>query len=349
MKSANGLPANKQLWARRRETAQSKIISASQETWVKTRFIGNKELPLVVEPAVDGVNLLIWAGNNQSFIRSKLKRYGAILFRGFDVYSQDDFEKFVSVVCPRLMHYVEGATPRTQLTDKVYTSTEYPADQVIALHNELAYVKGWPMDIFFYCQKPAEEGGETPIADVRKVLERIDPAVAEKFRRRGWMLVRNFGEGLSLSWQKAFRSEAKSDVEKYFDGANIEYEWREGERLRTRQTRPAIAAHPETGEEVWFNHVAFWHESSLEEKLREAMRAMFEKEELPYNTYYGDGGEISEEEVQDIRKAYAEETVMLKWEEKDVIMVDNMLVAHGRNWYKGSRRILVSMGQPHEE
>ena len=37
--------------------------------------------------------------------------------------------------------------------------------------------------------------------------------------------------------------------------------------------------------------------------------------------------------------------VQFQWREGDVLMVDNMLVAHARNPYQGARKIVVAMGE----
>jgi alpha-ketoglutarate-dependent taurine dioxygenase len=200
------------------------------------------------------------------------------------------------------------------------------------------------MKIFFFCQRPATRGGETPIADCRKVFERIDPKVRQRFIEKGWMLVRNFGHGLSLSWQSVFQTEERSAVETYCREAGIETEWR-GDRLRTKQVRQAVARHPVTGEPVWFNHAAFFHVSTLESSTREGLLAGLEEEELPNNTYYGDGSPIETSVLDEIREAYQRETVSFAWQERDLLMLDNMLVAHGRNPYTGPRKILVAMAE----
>jgi alpha-ketoglutarate-dependent taurine dioxygenase len=322
-------------------------VSLSQDTVVKAGALqSGQTLPLVVQPQAEGLHLASWLKHNLQFIQTNLLRYGGILFRGFDLRTQSDFEEVLKPLPYQLMHYIEGATPRTQLTPNVYTSTEYPPDQNIALHNELTYVITWPMKIWFFCLLPAQHRGETPIADVRKVFQRIAPAIRKRFEKAGWMLVRNYGERLSLPWQSAFRTSSKSEVEAYCRSARIDYEWKSGEHLRTRQVRPAVATHPLTGEAVWFNHVAFWHVSSLAPEVRQAMRTMFEEQELPYNTYYGDGERIEDSVVEALRHAYQQETVAFPWQKGDFLMLENMLVAHGRNPYAGERRILVAMGDP---
>ena len=262
------------------------------------------------------------------------------------VETQEDFEQAVKSMSVELMHYMEGATPRVQLSENVYTSTEYPANQSIELHNELSYVITWPGRIWFFCVTPSQEGGETPIADVRKVLKRIDSAIVDRFVQKGWMLVRNFGNDMSLPWQKVFRTDNPSALEAYCREAQVEFEWIDSNRLRTRQVRPPIARHPRTGETIWFNHICFWHVSSLDPGVRESMLTVFGEENLPYNTYYGDGSPIEDSVIDEIREAYRQETVKFPWRERDLLMLDNMLVAHGRQQFVGPRRILAAMGDP---
>jgi alpha-ketoglutarate-dependent taurine dioxygenase len=327
-----------------------KLISVSPEDLIESgRFTDGQTLPLVIRPKIEGIDLFTWAAKHLDFIESTLLEQGGILFRGFDISSGARMERFANAIRLPMMHYVEGATPRTELGNKIYTSTEYPPDESIALHNELNYVLTWPMKIIFGCSVSPQHGGETPIADVRRVLKRIGPRILDRFRRRGWMLMRNFGGGVSLPWQVAYRLDKEWELEAYCKRARIEYEWTGGERLRTRQVRPAIRTHPRTGEPVWFNHIAFWHVSSLRPAVREIFQNEFAEEDLPYNTYYGDGIPIEDEIVAEIRQAYDAETVTFPWEKGDLLLMDNMLVAHGRKPFGGERKILVMMGEPYSD
>lgn len=345
--SQTDLPPKKRAWAERRKHARPKAVSVSPDSLFEfERPEGGGALPLVVKPRLPGLSLSDLAGCVRGTFDAELLRHGGLLFRGFAARTLADFDGFLGEAGFELMRYMESATPRTELTEKVYTSTEFPPSQSIALHNELTYVSTWPMKIWFFAVTPAAEGGETPIADVRRVYDRIDPRLRERFERKGWMLVRNFGDGLGLPWQASFHTDDRAEVEDYFRRSDIEFEWKEGDRLRTRQVRPAVVRHPRTGEPVWFNHAAFWHVSSLHGEVREAMLAVFGEDELPYNTYYGDGSKIEESVIEELREAYRQETVAFPWRRGDLLMLDNMLVAHGRNPFSGERRILVAMGEP---
>lgn len=328
---------------------QPRKVATGQSLVNETHLAPGRLFPMVLEPAVSGVDLLAWARSSQGFIEKNLLQRGAILFRGFGPQTPQNFEEFINIVSGEALEYRERSSPRSAVAGNIYTSTEHPPDQHIFLHNENSYAGTWPLKIFFCCVTAAPQGGETPICDVRRVYNRIPPEVRARFEERGVMYVRNFSDHIGLSWKTVFQTEDRALVEQYCRNNGYQFEWRDGNRLRTRRTAPAVARHPHTGEHVWFNHAAFFHVSTLEPAVREALRAQFADEDLPNHTYYGDGTPIEESALDAIRCAYAEETVKFPWQPGDVMALDNMLAAHGRTPYVGPRKILVGMATPHSK
>ena len=240
---------------------------------------------------------------------------------------------------------MEGTSPRHEVADHVYTSTDYPPHQRIPLHNELSYSNNWPLRIFFHCVTPPGSGGATPVADCRNVYQRISPAVRERLEERDYLYVRHFDSDMGLGWQQAFHTDDRTAVERYCVDNDIEFFWGTGDELTTRQRRPVSEAHPETGEMTWFNHLTFFNVSILDPMVADALLSMG-KENLPNNTYYGDGAEIEPAALDELCAAYEAETVAIPWQEGDILMLDNMLVAHGREAYKPPRQIVVAMAEP---
>lgn len=303
-----------------------------------------KSLPLLVQPAVDGLDMSTWAATNREFIENSLMKHRGLLFRNFPVKTVTDFEQFVRATSTgEPLEYRDRSTARYSVGNKIYVSTIYPADQSIDLHNEGTYWTAWPLKIYFCCLKVPPQGGATPIADVRGVFHRIDPKIRARFIEKKVMYVRNYNYGFGLPWQEVFQTPEKAVVEEYCRQNTIEFEWKDGDCLRTRQVRPAVRVHPQTGEMVWFNHAAFFHISAREPSVRDALLANFKEEELPYNTFYGDGTPIEPSVVTLVREAYRQEKTRFSWQQGDVLMLDNMSVAHGREPYQGERQVVVAM------
>jgi alpha-ketoglutarate-dependent taurine dioxygenase len=324
-----------------------KYITVSTEELVKINpLLPQQSLPLLIEPIIPELDLMIWANNNFDLIQTLLYKHGGILFRNFKINNLQQFEQFIKTTSEReLLSYQDGSSPRTLLTENIYTSTDYPAEQSIFLHSELSYANTYPLKIYFHCVKPAREGGETPIADTRKIYNCLSNKIRDRFGEKQVMYVRNFGNGLGISWQQAFQTSNQKEVETYCQNNDIVMEWKSDRQLQTRQIHPAIINHPKTGELVWFNHATFFHISTLENKIRETLAKEFSELEFPYNTYYGDGSEIEAETLTAIRAAYQQETVTFSWQAGDILMLDNILTAHGRNPFIGSRQVVVGMAE----
>jgi alpha-ketoglutarate-dependent taurine dioxygenase len=309
----------------------------------------DRSLPLVIEPKASQVDLVEWSKSNRRELERLLLECGAILFRGFTINETEQFERLIEALSGKLLDYTYRSTPRTIVSGKIYTSTEYPPHQTIPLHNENSYTRSWPMKIWFFSRTCATSGGETPIADSRRVYERIPVDVRERFERHGVMYVRNYGSGFDLPWQEVFQTDDRATVEEFCAAAGIQYEWLSDDHLRTRQVCQAVATHPITGESVWFNQAHLFHVSRLHAEVREAMLTIFSEADLPRNVYFGDGSAIPSEDLDLICAAYEHEKAVFPWQAGDVLLLDNMLAAHARNPFKGKRQVVVGMAEQFEE
>ncbi|MDI1463736.1 TauD/TfdA family dioxygenase [Catellatospora sp. KI3] len=291
------------------------------------------------EPGLDPV---AWAAANADLLDARLLTAGACLLRGFDVPDATVFSQFVRVFGQEMAEYTYRSTPRSKVGD-VYTSTEYPATEVISQHNEMAYTSTWPTKIYFYSAIPAQRGGETPLADSNAVYERIPAHVRDRFEQHGVRYVRNYRAGLGVSWEETFPGLDREGVERFCAERGIVVEWLDGNSLRTTETCQAVSVHPQTGQKVWMNQAHLFHVSSINEATRLALLEIMKEEDLPRNAYLGDGSPITDDDLAAIRAAYDAETLASPWQEGDLLMVDNMLMSHGRKSFEGPRKVLVAM------
>src|SRR5438105_1796629 len=154
-----------------------KSVDLSEFSPVKIGYLSDGQtMPLVMQPAVEHVDLADWALNNRAHVEADLLRHGAILFRGFNLRSPSDFETVASAIGGELFGEY-GDLPREGVAGRVYTSTPYPPDKRILFHNESSHLHRWPMKISFFCVKAAQQGGATPIVDCREVCRRLEPRI----------------------------------------------------------------------------------------------------------------------------------------------------------------------------
>jgi alpha-ketoglutarate-dependent taurine dioxygenase len=296
--------------------------------------------------ASSGLSALNWAEENQLKIQNLIKTNGAVLIRGLKILGSNQFGKILSTLfASKLLEYTYRSTPRTELRGNVYTATEYPASEVIPQHNENSYSRNWPTRIGFTCVVPPETGGETPIGDSRVVYNMLPKSVRDKFEQKGVMYVRNYSD-LDLPWSVVFQTNDKSQVEKYCEENELNYEWGENDGLRTSQVNPAVVSHPHTGEKLWFNQAHLFHVSSLGKEVSKALIASLGEENVPRNSYYGDGSPIEAETMELIRSAHEQTKIKFAWRKDDLLLLDNMLFTHGREPYTGARKVLVGMACP---
>ncbi|MGH9874028.1 MAG: TauD/TfdA family dioxygenase [Pyrinomonadaceae bacterium] len=302
-------------------------------------------LPLVVRPAELGLDLVEWAAANSDFIENYLLRNGAILFRDFDLSTVEEFEQLIEALSGPLLDYSYRSTPRHVVTGRIYSSTEYPANQTIPLHNENSYTRNWPMKLSFFAMEVPEKGGETPIADCRRIYKAIPPEIRECFGRNGLMYVRNYGTGFDLPWQEVFQTSNKAVVEDYCRKARMEFEWVGEDQLRTRQRARVVEEHPRTGELVWFNQAHLFHFSRLSAEVSDWLLTAYGEQNLPRNVYFADGSPIDAAMLDEITQVYSDQSIVFPWREGDVLMLDNMLTAHGRKPFVGKRKVVVGIAE----
>jgi alpha-ketoglutarate-dependent taurine dioxygenase len=305
----------------------------------------------VVKPEADkrlGLpELVYYLRENKEAMSRLLLESGAILFRNFDIADKDQFLQVKAVFAgASSFDYVDGNSPRIKLSGDVYTSTEYPKEYRISLHNELSYSNRWPALIFFYCKTPAAEGGETPIMDCRKVLEKLEPRMVDKFERLGVKYTRYLSgaKGMGKSWMDTFETSDQQEVENYCRGNDIDFFW-EGNNIHLSQLGAGVATHAVTQEKVWFNQANQFHPSGLPGDIAKMLKLMHakNKHKFPQYAFFGNGEEIPESFLQEVTDIQFDCALKFKWQQGDVLMLDNMLMAHGRMSFKGDRKIYVSM------
>jgi alpha-ketoglutarate-dependent taurine dioxygenase len=303
--------------------------------------------PLVLNIDAQGIRAKNWISEQKHHINRLLEENGALLIRGLKIHGSKQFGGLLTTVFDdELLQYTYRSTPRTEFRGNIYSATEYPANEVIPQHNENAYSHSWPNRIGFMCLVEPQEGGATPISCSQYIYEHLSDPIKKQFEEKGIMYVRNYSD-MDLPWQEVFQTQDKAEVEAFCQANGLTFEWLEG-GLRTKQVNPATAVHPQTGQKLWFNQAHLFHVTSLGEEMSETLKASLGEENVPRNTYYGDGSPIEPEYLKEIRHLYEHSKIVFKWQKDDLMLLDNMRFTHGRETFKGERKILVGMACPNQ-
>jgi alpha-ketoglutarate-dependent taurine dioxygenase len=295
----------------------------------------------------DGHDSAQWAERHRDSLRAAVAEHGAVMVRGLGL--QDAAEVgavFRRLVPSGLMPDREAFASRQHYADGVYSSLKWPANQPMCMHHELSYALEFPGLMLFACLEAPRAGGITGVADARTVLNALPTDLVQRFEDEGWLLARSYNADIGASYEEAFGVTDRSGVESYCQAHEIEFEWQPDGELRTRQRRPAVVRHPVTGERCWFNQIAFLNEWTIAPEIREYLVDVYGPDGLPFNTRFGNGDPIGEDVVALLNEVYEAHTLRTPWEAGDLMVVDNVRMAHSREAYEGPREILVGMGEP---
>ena len=320
---------------------------------------------LLIEREAHGETLLDFMRRNQAAIDQRLLTHGAVVLRGFDHLAVDELSCAVEMLGGKEVFYRGGLGPRTKVGKGVYTASDINKIFPIKLHQEMSYQASFPDNVVFYCEQPASLRGETTLVDMRPVTTGMPASLHRQFSELGVLYVSVFHDRnrrvrefmktinpfyLHLTWQDAFASEEREVVERECAERDLEVVWRSNGDLETRTVLPAFRTHPVTGDEVWFNSVLSLHfnertlQSDLGNFIYHMRRVMYaDRRNLPNQVYFGDGTAIPYEALLPLYELYDKHTHPFEWQRGDLMLLDNRLVGHGRNSFRGERRVFASM------
>lgn len=314
----------------------------------KKVVIGEDKLPVTITfTDASPEEFVEWYLENKALVDDKITNIGAVHVQGINVNSVEKFGYVMKTIRPDAPSYLDGNSSRSKYSGNVYNASEYDENSVVQLHTEFSYSNNWPDQIHFCCVIRAATGGQTTVAETKRVIEKLDPKIVKEFDEKGIIYIRNQhgGEGLGPSWQQSFESTDKAFVDEYCKQNDIQTEWLRDGSLRVLQRRPALRVHPKTGAKLWFNQVDQFYPAIYGEEIYQTMLMMVNNDtsRLPLYATYGDGSPIQKEYIEAIIRVLDEITIPVPWKVGDILMVDNMTALHGRLPFTGDRKILASM------
>lgn len=288
-----------------------------------------------------------WLQRCRSRLLETVRRGGAVLLRGLPVDSPAEVAAVRDALVRRPAGPQEPFALRDHLGYGVYSDLRWPPDQMLCPQHEQSYRLSFPQLIMLAGLRPAQTGGQILLADSRQVLPRLPADLVGRLHDHGWIMIRNFRNRFGVPWRDAFDVTDRHGLEAKLSQEFISYRWSDG-MLRTARRRSAVVRHPVDGRSCWFNHAAFFNEFGLaiDPEERQVLYEAFGRDGLTLNTLIGDGKPFTPDEVATIEGVYEQLTVPVDLGPGDVLVLDNIAVAHGRRPYTGRREVAVAMGEP---
>jgi len=284
-----------------------------------------------------------WVAGRRDDMDTLLNIHGAILFRGFPLASVEDFDRFVRAFDYPNFQYRDSLSNavRVNRTERVFTANEAPPDVEIFMHHEMAQTPVYPSRLFFFCEKPSEAAGATPICRSDRLWTRIKgelPEFAAAAEARGLLYTNvmpdadDASSGQGRSWRSTFMVDDRDAAEARLSELGYRWEWLDDGSLRaTTPTLPAVRTLGD-GRQVFFN------------QLIAGFRGWKDTRNDPAKAItYGDAAPLDAEAVERLCDIADELTFEIPWQAGDVALIDNYLVMHGRRPFKGTRKVLASL------
>jgi alpha-ketoglutarate-dependent taurine dioxygenase len=305
-----------------------------------------------------------------------LARHGALLFRNLPIHSADDFSRFAHAFGYSPHEIIGIVVDRPLLAPNVAPANEAPPHVRIHSHNESPQVPHAPGYIFFHAHvAPAGEGtgGETPLSSslelfrivkeempefvdalARKgVLSRVTYKVAPQYQG-GSTLRQAFGKHIEDGDDGETRKrKIEAQLRRYGRGDFTSWEWghdEEGQETLVVQHR-LLVVRMQSGTGLpglftglasyWWNRKQQKQEDQARRQAGESVDGRSAKAEQGRSNVttqlFGDGSEIPEEWLEGLFGITERIRVLHRWEEGDVLVLDNEIAQHGREPWVGEQ------------
>ena len=343
----------------------------------KNIIVTNSRFPLIIESTTknDIVVLEKWIQDNITFIQEQKVFLGAVLFRGFEIKTPQDFERIARLLDNDLCqtHPFDGGA-RMWLTKYIYeadTTTKKNADLPIPFHIEDSYIPFIPATIMFCCLKPAEFGGETIISDCRKVFSSLPKDLQKKYSEKTIKMTFTYPDSIFLV--NASLPKNKSIISEFAKNYGAIHCKRIGESSTefTFEVSPVIKINNKNS----FSYIGRVHFADYltyaidiffsyktRKKINERVRMYYLivicitkyckclwtshlfKKNASHWCSFSDGKKIPLLDQIKITVAFWKNSKIVSLKSSDLIILNNLTISHGRLSYRGKRRLLSCIG-----
>lgn len=243
-----------------------------------------------------------------------------------------------------LMDYTGGTNHRTNQGKNVLNVGIEPPFANVSAHNEMSYSNRYPEIFIIGCKSAPKHGAGTVICDNNAITDTlINTKFGKSLRSLGIRYIRNFHDAENknaietsmVSWQQVFGSnnrdeaiEIASNILGGNQACNIDITSNNG--LRITYHAAAYEHDPDTNKDLCFvsigNHGYWFRKWPPYNHVPHIER--------PWHMQYGDGTELSEDDLALFAKISNENGYMIEWNPGKIAILRNRRFAHARPPYQ---------------
>jgi|GEM_PF-2430804 len=288
-------------------------------------------------------------------IKTKFSQNGIVIIKNGNLNTASDIENWANIWGQETLAYAGGTNVRQSVGKSILTVGTEPPQMNVAAHNEMSYsfYDTYPKIFMLGCVCAPNKKGHTIFGDNVTITQALlNTEMGQKFLKHGVNYIRNYynkndkeQEKFGLhSWQDAFGTDDKNEVEKILSTINIDhFEFTSNDALRIKYHRPAFEWDDKTKMDLSFvsmgNHGYWFRNWEPFSKLKNFDR--------PHHLTYGNDIELTEEEIQEFSYLTINHSLEHHWEDNDLVILNNLRYTHARKPFRlednESRKIYVAM------
>lgn len=337
-----------------------------------------RELPFVIEANTKRACLRRYLSHHSEWVLEQVTTHGAVLFRGFRVGSEKEFEDAIlgvsgmRAMSSYFLHW-EDMRSVTEGTECVFSTNDlYKTGGswfIDGVHTENYYNVDVPRFVSFFCKTPSWVGGETGLIDMREVYANL-PAILQEHLERQTYEVRSFpvsavADGYAVSLDTALRLCRQVGMEIREDGAKDVYAilFKPSVFDQAGSLSPALTVnvsleipglptavvanfrHRYSGFR-WLLHRFAWDHPRLVRFIRNWRHGSTAKASTTFDSDARVGSVFSTEDVQHVARSISQHYYPCSWQRGDVLIIDNTQIAHTGMPGHGPRLLRVLLTNP---
>ncbi len=321
-------------------------ILVSERTIPSQRCDDGTQHPAVVgcdSPDTSLDDVAAWIAENREELDKKAALHGAVLFRGFPLSTDRDFDRFVTAFGFPNFRYEDSLSNAVRInrTPRVFTANEAPPNVRICLHHEMAQTPVYPGKLFFFCEKAAETGGATSLCRSDVLFDRMQqelPEFADECAQKGLLYSHvmpaedDATSGMGRSWQSTWKAATRDQAEARMQKLGYTWEWFADGCLKVTTPKLPAVRKLDNGKTAFFNQlIAAFH--GWKDSRNDSAKSIV----------FGDGTALDQDTMDRVIAMAEEITFDVLWQVGDVALVDNFVTMHGRRTFEGTRKVLASL------